>query len=284
MEGRIVKGIGSFYYIDTGNEVIECRARGKFRNEKKKPMVGDIVDIDVEKNYILSIKDRYNEIVRPPVSNVVRTILVFSAKNPDFSLNTLDRFIVMCEEKKLEIAICISKCDLDDFAAYNIVKKIYEPLGYRAFGISRENPDSISELIEFIADDGVTILSGQSGVGKSTIIKKIIPDTATEDVETGEISRKLNRGKHTTRHVELFRIKNGYIADTPGFSSLSLNIKPEDLKYMYPDFYEFAQQCGFNTCNHVSEPRCAVKEAVEKGNINQGRYDRYVEIYNEVKK
>lgn len=283
MRGIIVKGIGGFYYVKTATGVMECKARGKFRNNHLKPMIGDFVEIDEAKGYILDIGERKNELVRPPVANVEKTILIFAAKNPDFNITLLDKFIMMCESKDLQIAICINKCELDRYETFNTIKGIYEKIGYPVFSSSVENDESMREILEFASSDAekITILSGQSGVGKSTIINKMKPGL---EVQTGVISERLKKGKHTTRHVELFELGESFVADTPGFSTLELgDITKEDAKEYFRDFFQFEGQCGFRGCSHTHEPRCAVKAAVEKGEINSERYERYLSIYNELK-
>jgi ribosome biogenesis GTPase len=270
MKGLITKGIGGFYYVSAENEIIEL-----------KPMVGDFVEIDEKQGYILQILERKNELIRPPLANVDKNIIVFASKSPDLNLGLLDKFLIMSEYKKLKTAICINKCDIDGGESYQKVKNIYEKIGYPVFSASISDETAIQNMKNFIGDSGVTIFSGQSGVGKSTIINRLKPDLL---LKTGAISERLKKGKHTTRHVELFPVNNGYVADTPGFSSFELSFMGiEDVRSLYVEFNQYEDKCAFYGCSHISEPKCGVKDALKEGLIDRDRYNRYVEVYTEMK-
>ena len=286
LTGIIIKGIGGFYYIKTSDGIIECKARGKFRNEKIKPVVGDRVKISVLKNHnnkgsIEEILSRKNELIRPSVSNIDQAIVVFAAKSPDPNLGLLDRFLILAESKGLDIVVCFNKIDLRDEKAYQALRAIYTKAGYPVLSISTYEDIGIQELKEFLKNK-TSVFAGPSGVGKSSILNKVQPDLC---LKTGEISEKLERGKHTTRHVELLDLEiGGYVLDTPGFSSLDLKMMGEiSLEECYPEFLLYKEDCRFNGCCHIHEPECAVKRAVEEKHIDKGRYERYIDLYNEMK-
>lgn len=281
MKGKILKGIGGFYYIKTEDEIIECKARGNFRYQGLKPMVGDNVEIVVEKGKgrIEKIFDRSSELIRPTVSNVTLAFVVFAIKNPDLNFDLLNRFLLLCESNNIEAVVCLNKVDLVDEEEKNILKEKINEIGYEVLFINAKAGMGIESLREKIKDN-VTVLCGPSGAGKSTLINKL---TDREHMETGEVSEKLGRGKHTTRHSELIPVEGGYIVDTPGFSTLDVNfIEKEDLKESFPDFYEYNNSCKFRGCLHYKEPGCSVKEAVENGEINKFRYDFYIRTLEEI--
>jgi ribosome biogenesis GTPase len=213
-------------------------------------------------------------------SNIDRNILVFSSKNPELNLLMLDRFLLTSENKNLNVEICITKIDLDDGKTYNKVKSVYEKIGYPVFGFSKLTGEGMEEIKSHISTGGTTIFSGNSGVGKSTLINYL---NANLNLQTGEISKKLSRGKHTTRHVEIFKLGKGYIVDTPGFSSFELDMDYESLENLYPEFREYIGNCYFTKCSHIAEPKCAIKEALKSGLIDAGRYERFCMIYKELK-
>ena len=286
INGTIIKGIGGFYYIDTENGVYECRARGIFRKEKLKPTVGDHVKISVldEKNKKGSldvIEPRKNMLIRPRVSNVEQAVIVFASVSPDINIDLLDRFLILVSEQKLDVLICINKIDLDEEKKYEYVKKLYEDSGYRVILLSAEKGVGIDEIKSALKDK-ISVFAGPSGVGKSSLINAISPDL---QLKTGEISAKIERGKHTTRHAELMQIEeNSYIVDSPGFTSLFLeHIPAEELQYHFKEFEPYINQCRYTGCSHIHEPDCAIKEQVGV-NIRAERYERYVNLYNELRK
>lgn len=285
-EGIIIKGIVGFYYVRTENGVYECKPRGLFRKDSITPLVGDRVCISIidEKNKVGSIDKilpRTNELVRPSVANINQISIVFSIKSPlpDFML--LDKLLVTAHQKGIEIIILINKIDLDEAEDYKEIEKCYKNVGYKIICLSSLDGIGLEQL-EKVLQDKITVFAGQSGVGKSTILNKIMDSYV---MEIGDISSRTERGKHTTRHAELVELKTGgFIVDTPGFSSFDISdINFEELKIYYPEFILYANQCKFNGCFHVNEPNCAVKDALELDEIDVGRYDRYVELYNMLK-
>ncbi|BCE06499.1 MULTISPECIES: ribosome small subunit-dependent GTPase A [Bacillus] len=286
-EGKIIKALSGFYYVLDGDQIIQCRGRGVFRKNKITPLVGDDVvyqaDNDKE-GYILEIKDRFNELVRPPISNVDQAVLVFSAKEPTFSTSLLDRFLVLVEAGGIRPIICITKMDLvDDDALKERIHQYaedYRNIGYSVYTTSMKNGSGIEDIVSHFQDK-ITVFAGQSGVGKSSLLNAISPDL---ELKTAGISAHLGRGKHTTRHVELIDINGGLVADTPGFSSLEFaGIEAEDLGSAFLEISEKSAECKFRGCLHMKEPNCAVKRAVENGEIAQYRYDHYVEFLTEIK-
>ncbi|MDO4534699.1 MAG: ribosome small subunit-dependent GTPase A [Clostridium perfringens] len=281
MEGIIVKGIGGFYYIKTSSDIIECKARGKFRYESLKPMVGDKVKIDIVngKGTIEEILPRASTLIRPTVSNVTQAFVVFAIKKPDINYDLLNRFLVLCEYNDIKATVCLNKKDLCTEEEKEEVKSIINNIGYEVLFINAKEKEGIDEL-KLRLKDNITVLCGPSGAGKSTLLNGLIDK---KHMETGEISKKLGRGKHTTRHSELIEIENGFLVDTPGFSTLGLDfIDKDDLKYCFPEFKEYNNLCKFNGCNHYKEPNCAVKENVQKNNINPLRYEFYIKSLEEI--
>ncbi|MBB6631169.1 ribosome small subunit-dependent GTPase A [Clostridium algidicarnis] len=280
MKGIITKGIGGFYYIDTVDEVFECKARGKFRHDELTPMVGDKVEITVEngKGVIEKIYERSSELTRPMVSNVSQAFIVFAIKDPDLNMELLNRFILLCEYNNIKPIICINKIDLCEKEEYLYIKDIFKDLGYELLFIKAKEEDNL-KLLKKMLKDNVTVLCGPSGSGKSTILNSLI---GNYKMETGEVSKKIGRGKHTTRHSELIQIEQGFLLDTPGFSTLDVDIMPkEELQYLFPEFSSY-RQCKFNSCLHNKEPGCKVKEALDKGNISKVRYDFYIKTLEEI--
>ncbi|TWI55114.1 ribosome small subunit-dependent GTPase A [Halalkalibacter nanhaiisediminis] len=285
--GMIVKALSGFYYVHNEEGLFQCRGRGNFRKRQIKPLVGDHVEFEAENRtdgYILDVFKRKNELIRPPIANVDQAILVFSAQEPDFSTLLLDRFLVHIEANEIVPIIIISKIDLLDEVSRKEIeeyKQLYEKVGYAVLLTSTiDDDDGIDHLIPYLAGK-VSVVAGQSGVGKSSLLNHLKPDLA---IETNEISTHLGRGKHTTRHVELLKISDGLVADTPGFSSLDfINIEAEDLSDYFPEMAEKASACKFRVCTHTSEPGCAVKQALDEGEINHGRFEHYEQFLEEIK-
>lgn len=280
MIGRIVKAIAGFYYVDIDGKVIECKARGVFRNNKISPLVGDMTDIEIDngKGVINSILKRKNEFVRPAVSNISQVFLVFSYKNPEINEDLLNKYLLLCEEKQVNTLVIFNKSDL----AKDINTKITDMVkssGYEYVSISAKGEDKLTYLIERLRDN-ITMLSGPSGVGKSTLLNKLL---GREKMETGEISEKIKRGKNTTRHCELIRINGGLMADTPGFSSINTEfITKENIKDLFPEFREYNGRCRFTSCSHNKEIGCLVKEALDSGKIDKLRYEFYIKELDEI--
>ena len=287
MHGKIIKGIAGFYYVyvvESG--IYECKAKGAFRKEKIKPLVGDNVEIEVlseetKTGNIISICKRKNDLIRPAVANIDQALVVFAATKPDPHFNLLDRFLVMMEKKDIPVILCFNKKDIATEPKLKELEHIYEGCGYPVVFTSaalKDNVDKIRDLLK----GKTTVIAGPSGVGKSSLINELQIGVV---METGSISKKIDRGKHTTRHSEFITIDdNSFIMDTPGFSSLYVNdFEKEDLKYYFREFEPYEGQCKFNGCDHIHEPGCAVKEALENGEIHKIRYDNYVEMYNELK-
>lgn len=278
MIGKIIKLTGGFYYVKD-DKVYETRARGLFRHKDEKPVVGDIVDFEVEKEmlgYITNVHPRKNMLKRPPVANVDLALVIIPTKNPNPNIFLIDKVLAEYEKEDMTVKIVISKADLDkDYV--NELKNIYEKAGYETYiysAITGEGKESIKNLLE----GKTTALSGVSAAGKSTLISNIL----NINLETGTVSSKLNRGKHTTRHVEIFPGENNtFIFDTPGFSSYEVDVEAEDLKYYFREFNKYS--CKFNDCHHVNEPGCGVKAALEKGEVEETRYESYIRLYEELK-
>jgi len=283
-QGQIRKAISGFYYVQNGPDLLPCKGRGVFRNRGISPLVGDYVDYEKDgenEGVITVIHERKNELVRPPVSNIDQALLVFSAKEPDFSPHLLDRFLVVIESHQIEPIICITKNDLlkGKDERYKEIISYYESIGYLVISTSREDGDILTKL-EPILSEKISVLAGQSGVGKSSLLNMLVPDL---NLKTGEISEALGRGKHTTRHVELVEVAGGLIADTPGFSSLDFDhIEKEELSSNFIEFERLAHGCKFRGCLHVKEPKCAVKAAVESGEVIKSRYEHYLQFLQEI--
>lgn len=285
-KGRIIKALSGFYYVrdDDDQKIYSCKGRGLFRNKNISPLVGDFVTYDKineTQGYITDILPRKNEFVRPPVANVSKALLVSSIVEPSFSSQLLDRFLVIVESKNIKPMIVLTKKDLASKSVLNSIenyKRQYEKIGYPVvyFSLDDHVPE---ELYQFIKED-VTVVMGQSGVGKSTILNRIDPSF---NIETSPISKSLGRGRHTTRHVELHEVNGGLVADTPGFSSIELNeIEADELSDCFIDIKKHSPYCKFRSCKHVKEPKCAVKEAVDKEEIFEERYNHYLIFLNEI--
>ena len=287
MQGKIIKGIAGFYYVNVVEfGVYECKAKGIFRKEKQKPLVGDNVEIEVldeetMTGNITALLPRKNELIRPAVANIDQALVVFAVTRPSPHFNLLDRFLVMMERQDIPVVLCFNKEDIAEDVQVEKLRSVYEGCGYPCVftsALEERNIEKIKELLK----GKTTVIAGPSGVGKSSLINILNPDAK---METGDISSKIERGKHTTRHSELFTIaQDSYIMDTPGFSSLYVNdFEKEELKYYFPEFDPYEGTCRFLGCDHVHEPDCAVKAAVEAGEIHEIRYKDYLEMYEELK-
>lgn len=286
MLGRIIKGIAGFYYVFVENRgIYECRAKGIFRNQKVKPLVGDNVQIEPldeeeKTGNLIRILKRKNELIRPSVANVDQAMVIFAAAKPKPNLSLLDRFLIMMDRQGIDTVICFNKKDETSADELKRLKEIYAGCRSSVLFTSAKNREGIDELREQLRGCTTTV-AGPSGVGKSTLINLLVPDAG---METGKISEKIDRGKHTTRHSELFRIEAGsYIFDTPGFSSLELGaIEKEELRHSFPEFRDYEGMCRFQGCVHINEPDCAVKKAVREGMIHDERYESYCALFREL--
>lgn len=287
MQGKIVKGIAGFYYVHAeGGGVYECKARGIFRKDNQKPLVGDNVEIDVleeqgRKGNITALLPRKNELVRPNVANVDQALIIFSMAKPAPSLNLLDRFLIMMQQKELPCIICFNKRDISDGQEEARLLNAYRDCGCKVLFVSARKQKGLAQLGELLRKKTTTV-AGPSGVGKSSLINCLQKSAV---METGEISEKIERGKHTTRHAELLFSEDGtYLMDTPGFSSLSLfDMEKEALAGFYPEFETFTGACRFRGCVHINEPVCGVKAALSEGKISRIRYENYRLLFEELK-
>ncbi|MDR7856384.1 ribosome small subunit-dependent GTPase A [Tissierella sp.] len=285
IDGIIIKGIAGFYYVKTTEGVVECRARGNFREENITPLVGDKVRIRISdednSGYIEEIYTRKSQLVRPTVANITQAIIVMSIKKPDISTWLLDRFLIMAEHENLEIIICLNKVDLAEDKAIDMEKR-YEAAGYKVIKTSTKTKVGIEELKELL-NNNISVFAGPSGAGKSSLLNII---NSNFKLETGDVSSKTKRGKHTTRHVELLDLhENTFVLDSPGFSSLNVDfIEAEiELRDYFREIKKYGEKCRFISCLHLNEPDCAVKEQVERGNINKDRYENYLLFLEEIK-
>lgn len=287
MQGKIVKGIAGFYYVHVpGKGTYECKAKGVFRKDKKKPLVGDDVEIQIlddEKKLgnIDEILARRSEIIRPAVANIDQALVIFAIVKPQPNFNLLDRFLIMMQRQDIPCVICFNKADIDEENAGDGYEEIYRSCGYETLCVSAKEHQGIDKLKAILAGKTTTV-AGPSGVGKSSLINEL---QSGIQMETGAISTKIERGKHTTRHSELIAMENNtYILDTPGFSSLELfDLEKEDLAKYYPEFDKYECYCKFGGCAHISEPVCGIKEAVADGDISALRYENYKLLYEELK-
>jgi ribosome biogenesis GTPase len=292
VNGKIIKGIAGFYYVHVSGKdsvaagIYECKAKGIFRKENVKPLVGDDVGIEVTNSKdcegnILEIFPRKSKLIRPAVANIDQALLIFAINKPAPNYNLLDRFLIMMRQQGLECIICFNKNDISDETQRNTITDIYKDSGCRVLFVSALEDGGIDGLMDLLKGK-TTAVAGPSGVGKSSIVNCLQSDI---EMETGAISVKIDRGKHTTRHSELITISDDtYIMDTPGFSSLNLfDMEKEELKGFYPEFTPYEGGCKFFTCVHIHEPVCGVRNAVKEGKINKVRYDNYVTLYDELK-
>ena len=282
--GKIVKGIGGFYYVDADDVIYECKARGNFRNDNLTPLVGDNVEFSINENAenrIEKIFERKNSLVRPPLANIDILFIICSLVDPKINTLITDRLIAVAEYKNIEPVLVLTKTDLEpDYSEY---VSIYENAGFKVITVNNEDFNG-GEVFKDLISGKVCAFTGNTGVGKSTLLNNLFPSL---ELETGETSKKLGRGKHTTRHSELFKYDGGYVADTPGFSSLDIQrydkIMKEDLPYCFREFREYLGNCRFNSCTHVNDKGCAVCEALDEGKISKSRHSSYVAMFNEVK-
>lgn len=286
MQGKIIKGIAGFYYVYADSVVYECRAKGSFRNQKIKPFVGDNVELSVldaktNTGNIERILPRHSKLLRPAVVNVDQVLIVFALASPAPSFNLLDRFLIMTQRQNIPAVICLNKTDLVDRERYKSYENIYKGSGYPIISASTCEEHGM-DVLRNLLKDKTTALAGPSGVGKSSIMNLLNPSA---NMETGDISRKIERGKHTTRHSEILPIAdNTYLMDTPGFSSIYFDdMEPEDLKQYYKEFEPYEPYCRFGGCNHIGENECGIKQAVADGEISRIRYENYKMFFEELK-
>lgn len=281
-KGIILKGIGGFYYVETPDKIVECRARGIFRKNDIKPLPGDLVEIeelDDGSGSVIKIFPRKNQFVRPPLANVDCLVMVAAVDNPKPDLKFIDKMLVIAESKGVKPVICLNKCDLE--VDYSRISDLYKHIGYTVIETSTINQKGIETLKSAISGK-ITAFAGFSGVGKSSLLNEIFGDL---NLLTGDVSKKLNRGRHTTRHIELYKTENNsYIADTPGFSMLEVyDVEYDDLQKFFIEFGEFVHECKFSGCSHLGGKQCGVIRAVEDKKIPQSRYENYLELYNALK-
>lgn len=284
LNGTIIKGIGGFYYVEAADEIFECKARGVFRKEKLSPLVGDKVTISINENAENTIDEiipRKNALTRPPVVNIDNLIIVVSTVEPKPSTLVIDKLIAVAEHKNIEPIIVITKSDL---ASAQEIFDIYTLAGFKTIIVSNETKEGVDE-VKAVLKDKISALTGNSGVGKTSLLNNLDETLA---LKTAQISKKLGRGRHTTRQAELYRVCDGFVVDTPGFSSFEIDksdiILKDELAYCFRDFSDYIEKCKFYpSCTHTADKGCAVVEAVNEGKIGKSRHNSYVQLYNEVK-
>ena len=287
MQGKIIRGIAGFYYVHVPEiGVLECKAKGIFRKNKLKPLVGDLVEVSIldeenKKGNIDEVLERKNELIRPAVANIDQAVVIFSVKKPEPNLNLLDRFLIMMQQKDIPCILVFNKSDLATEEEKQELQECYKNSGCEILFISAKQDQGVEDVKKLLLGKTSTV-AGPSGVGKSSLINKL---QSGINMETGSISEKIERGKHTTRHTEFIPIgEDTFIMDTPGFSSLAVfDMEKEELEQFYPEFDEYREKCRFNGCSHTHEPGCQVKEAIEEGNVSKERYENYKLIYEELK-
>lgn len=286
VQGKIIRGIGGFYYVHTGRDgIYECRAKGSFRKDNRKPLVGDHVMIQIisaaeKTGNIEEIMERRNALVRPAVANIDQALVIFAVEKPKPNLNLLDRFLVSMERQKVKTLICFNKCDLAGDSGTTGLCDTYEKAGYEVLLTCARLGEGL-EAVKRALSGKTTSVAGPSGVGKSSLVNLLQKEV---QMETGAISKKIDRGKHTTRHSELIAIdETTFIMDTPGFSSIYTDgIEKEELQEYFIEFGRYEKFCRFQGCAHIHEPGCGVKEALSEGKIGKTRYDSYIQIYGEI--
>lgn len=287
MQGKIIKGIAGFYYVYVeGHGTYECKAKGIFRKDHVKPLVGDDVIVDVLDEgemlgNIRTILPRRSALIRPAVANVDQALIIFAIVKPNPNFNLLDRFLIRMERQDLPTIICFNKQDIASVQEKEALRESYETCGYQVLFISALENEGVERVRELL-NGKTTTVAGPSGVGKSSLINQLSPKA---NMETGEISVKIERGRHTTRHSEIIALgEETYIVDTPGFTSLDISeITKEELGQYYPEFVQYEPYCKFSGCAHISEPSCGVKDAVAEGKISKVRYENYKVLYQELK-
>lgn len=286
MHGRIIKGIAGFYYVQTETGIYECKAKGIFRKDRKKPLVGDYVEIKVldeeaKEGSVEKICPRTNELIRPAVANIDQAIVIFAVNDPKPNWMLLDRFLVTMEYQNVPTVICFNKMDLGTKEELDTLQEVYGSCGYEVVFTSAAKQQGVRELRELLRGK-TSAVAGPSGVGKSSLTNLLQDEIS---METGETSKKLGRGRHTTRHSQLIAMgEDTYIMDTPGFSSLYIEgMEKEELKECFREFRPYEGQCKYQGCVHIHEPQCSVKAALGRGELNSLRYEDYVGIYNELK-
>lgn len=284
MQGVILKGIGGFYYASTSSGIIECKARGKFRHNDEKPYVGDKVIIEmtgIDTGYLQEILPRKNKLIRPAISNIDMLIIVASKAPPVTDLFLVDKVCAIAQNYEIDVCIFVNKVDIENGLE---IKEVYEKAGYKVILGSAKTGDGIAELLDVIKNK-VVAFTGNSAVGKSSILNQI---DERFSLKVGDLSEKIGRGKHTTRHVELLKVdENTYVADTPGFSSFDTTkmdlVLKENLQHTFIEFEKYIGSCKFNSCMHVCEKDCAILEALKNGEIAKTRHENYVKLYDSVK-
>ena len=287
MQGKIIRGIAGFYYVHIPEKgIVECKAKGIFRKNKLKPLVGDFVDVSIldeenKKGNIEEVLERKNELIRPAVANIDQALVIFAVKKPQPNFNLLDRFLIMMQQKEIPCVLIFNKSDLATEEEKQEVRKIYENSGCEILFVSAKQNQGLEEVRK-VLEQKTSAVAGPSGVGKSSLINML---QSNVNMETGDISEKIERGKHTTRHTEFIPIgEETFIMDTPGFSSLMVfDMEKEELEGFYPEFEKYREMCRFHGCSHTHEPGCGVKEAIAAGKISKERYENYRLIYEELK-
>ena len=272
MTGKIIKQISNDYTVKLDNKLIVCKARGKFRKLGITPLVGDNVVVDVDNSYILEILKRKNELERPSVANIDQAVIVTSVKIPDFSTNLLDKLLTVIEFNNIKPIICFTKLDMlnkKELEDIRVIQDYYRKIGYEVY-------DNTDENLKNIFKDKITVFAGQSGAGKSSLLNRL---DSSLNLEIGEVSVALGRGRHTTRHTELIEVLDGLIADTPGFSAIDFNgMSKSDIRDNFIEFNEYKEYCEYKDCMHVNEKVCAIKNNIQNNNILKSRYDNYLKF------